>query len=239
MPYAANKEGLIVPELPTSCPCCTNELCEIGVDHQRERKTGPGFPLYVMRCKTHALGFTLYPYGYYPYSRHTLVPVDIEGNQLTKSDANSSLLIGTLFEAAEDAADGIQWQIGSNEGSLQPRYLTQLRHIQRAAILLGIDPDTGEYRREEAAQILTVAGQLLHDTSNQINLSTCGHQCYGEGICNIFQCIPTGMLFERLAEAGAIAGLWPTPIFLVNNKPELSLFHRVRTRGSPKKKGDH
>lgn len=191
-----------------------------------------------MRCKKHG-GFTLYPPGYYPHSRHTLAPVDMEGNPLTKSDDNSSLLIGTLFEAASDAVDGIQWQTGSNDGLLKPRFITQLRHIQRAAILLGIDPDTEQYVREETAQILTLPGQRLSDATRKINLCTPEYQCYGREICHILQCIPAEMLFERLAEAGAGAGLWATPLFFTNNILQKSSFHRVRMRASPEKKGDH
>lgn len=192
-----------------------------------------------MRCKTHKIGFTLYPSGYYPYSRHTLAPVDMEGNQLARSDKNTSLLVGTLFEAAVDAANGIPWQSESNAGHLTPRFPTQIRHIQRAAILLGIAPDTGQYLREETAQILTVPGQLLHNTTNQINLPTCGYQCYGNEICHVLQYIPAETLFERLAEAGASAGLWAAPYFLINNMLQPSSFRRVRMRGSPKEKGDH
>ena len=129
-----------------------------------------------MRCNTHDIGFTIYPPGYYPYSRHTLAPVDIEGNRITKAYDKTSLFSGTVFEAAIDAAAGIQWQIESNDGLLKPRFSTQLRHIQRAAILLGIAPDTKPYLREEIAQILSVPGQILKDRSNQLHLSICEYQ---------------------------------------------------------------
>ncbi len=185
-----------------------------------------------MRCKTHGIGFTLYPPGYYPYSRHTLAPVDMEGNRLTRSDDDTSLFVGTLFEAAADAANGILWQSESNDGLLKLRLPTQIRHIQRAATLLGIDPDTEQYLREETAQILTIPGQLLNDTINQINLSTCAYQSWGKEICRIVQDIPTETLFERLAEAGASAGLWAVPFFLINNMFQPSTFRRVRMRGS-------
>ncbi|MCP4125180.1 MAG: hypothetical protein GY751_25895 [Bacteroidetes bacterium] len=238
-PYSTNSEGKTIPELPQHCPYCDDQSCKIVVDHLRERKTGPCLPLYVMRCKTHGVGFTLYPLGYYPYSRHTLAPVDMEGNRLTRSDDDISLFAGTLFEAATDAANGIPWQHESNAGYLKPRFPTQIRHIQRAAILLGIAPGTEQHLREETAQILAIPGQLLNDTTNQINLPTCGYKCCGKEICSILPCIPAGTLFERLAEAGASGGLWPTPIFLTSNILQSSPFHRVRMRGSPKKKGDH
>jgi hypothetical protein len=193
-----------------------------------------------MRCKTHKIGFTLYPYGYYPYSRHTLAPVDMEGNLLTKSyDKATSLFLGTLFEAATDAAEGITWDKESTDGSFKLRFISQVRHMQRATILLGIAPETRTSLREEIAQILTVSGQAIIDTSIQIVQSSCDYQCYGNKICNLLQQIPSGTVFERLAEAGASVGLWKEPLFVTNKMLQLSSFHRVRMRGSPYKKGDH
>ena len=225
--------------MPQNCPCCDGQSCKIVVDHLRDRKTGPSFPLYVVRCEKHKVGFTLYPPGYYPYSRHTLAPVDAEGNQLTSSDNDISLFIGTLFEAATDAADAILWPRESEEGSFDPRLSTQVRHLQRATVILAIAPDIEQYVREETAQLLGIPGQLLSDISNQINQTTCSYQCHGKEICNILQSIPAETLFEHLAEAGAGAGLWPSPLFLTSNILQPSPFHRVRTRGSPRKKGDH
>ena len=238
-PYSIDSEGKAIPELPQSCPYCDGQSCKIVVDHLRERKTGPPFSLYVVRCEEHKVGFTLYPPGYYPYSRHTLAPVDAEGNQLSSSDNDIPLFAGTLFEAATDAADDILWPSESEDGSFDPRLSTQVRHLQRSASLLAIAPDIEQYLREETAQILAVPGQVLSDTTTQFSLPTCGYQCYGREICNILQCIPAETLFERLAEAGASAGLWASPFFLINNMLKPSPFHRVRTRGSPKKKGDH
>ncbi len=187
-----------------------------------------------MRCKTHKIGFTLYPYGYYPYSRHTLAPVDMEGNLLAKSyDKQTSLFVGTLFEAATDAADRIAWETESTEGYLRLRFTSQIRHIQRAAILLSIAPETRNYLREEITKILAVSGQSIIDTSIQTAQSLCDYQCWGDNICNLLQQIPIGTLFERLAEAGASAGLWKEPLFVINNMLQLSQFHRVRTHGSP------
>lgn len=238
-PYFIDSEGKAIPNLPQNCPFCDGQSCKIVVDHLRERKTGPPFPLYVVRCEEHKVGFTLYPPGYYPYSRHTLAPVDSEGNRLTSSDDDISLFAGTLFEAATDAADGTLWASESEENSLIPRFSTQIRHLQRATLLLGIVPDIEQYLREETAQLLRIPGQLLSDITSQINLPTCGYQCLGREICNILQYIPPETLFERLAEAGAGAGLWSSPFFLNNNMLKPSSFRRVRTRGSPKKKGDH
>lgn len=226
--------------MPQECSCHDGQPCKIVVDHLRERKTGPPFPLYVVRCAEHKIGFTLYPPGYYPYSRHTLTPVDSEGNRLTRSDDDISLFAGTLFEAATDAATSTPWPSESEENSLVPRFPTQVRHLQRAVTLLGIAPDIEQYLREEIAQLLRIPGQLLNDITSQINLPTCGYQCRGMAICNVLQHIPAETMLERLAEAGACVDFWPAPFFLDdNNMLKPSSFYKVRTRGSPKKKGDH
>jgi len=232
-PYFIDNEGKAVTELPDDCPNCNSRSCTIVLHHLRERKTGPPFPLYVVCCKVHKIGFTLYPPGYYPYSRHTLAPVDSEGNQLTRSDDELDLFAGTLFAAATDAATGIPWPDESEENSLDSRFPTQLRHLQRAILLLGIAPETDQHLREEIAQILGVQGQLLSDSTRKINLPAGGYQCYGMTICAILQHIPAETMFERLTEAGASAGLWPSPFFLNNNILQPSSFRRVRTRDSP------
>jgi len=74
-----------------------------------------------MRCKKHG-GFTIYPPGYYPHSRHTLAPVDMEGDPLVESDDGRSLLTGTLFEAASDADFRLNFAIYS----VPPFYLVLL-----------------------------------------------------------------------------------------------------------------
>ena len=232
-PYFIDNEGKAVPELPHNCPNCEGQSCTIVVDHLRERKTGPPFSLHVVYCKVHTIGFTLYPPGYYPYSRHTLAPVDSEGNQLTRSDDELSLYAGTLFAAATDAAAGKSWPYESEENSLDPRFPTQIRHLQRTILLLGIAPETDVHLREEIAQILGVQGQLLSDSSRKIDLPVCGYQCYGSAICDILQHIPTETMFERLTETGVGIGLWPAPFFLNNNLLQPSSFRRVRTRASP------
>lgn len=232
-PYFIDSEGKAVPELPDDCPRCDGQQCTIVVHHLRERKTGPAFPLYVVLCKTHKIGFTLYPPGYYPYSRHTLAQLDSEGNQLTRSNDDFSLFAGTLFEAANDAAQGIPWPSESGENSLQARFPTQLRHLQRALVLLGIASGTEPFLREERAQLLGVQGQILSDSAREINLPACGYQRQGMTICAILQHIPAETMFERLAEAGASAGLWPSPLVLNNNLLQPSSFRRVRTRASP------
>lgn len=191
-----------------------------------------------MRCTTHNRGFTLYPPGYYPYGRHTLAPVDPEGNLLPVSDDDTPLFAGTLFHAALDASAGVAWPRESEENSLIPRFSTQKRHLCRAAVLLGLDPAAEPSHREETAEILQVPGQTLNNSADKILQPNIGYQAFGKAICAVLAQTPyVATIFERLAEVGAGAGLWSAPFFQDRQTLRPSLFRRVRTRGSPMEKG--
>ena len=229
--------------MPNVCPLHATDpdgyACKIEFNHLRDRKTGPQIPLFVMVCDEHHIGFTLYPPGFYPYSRHTLAPVAPNGSQLIEqSDCNS--FTGTIFDAALDAMGGLVWDRESSTGSQTPRFITQCRHIERIAQLLGIGPEQNVIQREETSQILTVPGQLLHDCASKFNhtpnIPTVIYK--GTIISNILEEIPiTATIFERLAEIGAGAGLWPAPFFCNPTKNiQRSPFSSIRTRGSPSKK---
>jgi len=191
----------------------------------------------VLVCKEHSIGFTLYPPGYYPYSRHTLAPVSPDGGLLVKQ-RDSHRFSGTLFDASLDAAAGNIWCQESTENSLAPRITTQNRHLERIARLLGIGVDSEPRQREEVSQILMVPGQLLYDSTISLK-NGCGTRNRGIIISRVLDQIPVYMtIFERFVEVGAAVGLWPTPLFcsprhLILHKTP---FHPIRTRGSPVKK---
>ena len=79
----------VLPELPTVGPCrdWDERACHIYFDHDRDRKTGPDFPLRVARCVTHKKGFTIYPPGYAPYGRQRLAPVAPDGSLVVNRSA--------------------------------------------------------------------------------------------------------------------------------------------------------
>lgn len=226
--------------LPTTCPLHSpgERDCNLKISHQRARSTGPEFPLFVLVCKEHRIGFTLYPPGYYPYSRHTLAPVSHDGCKLINKTA-ANKFSGTIFDAALDAAKKNFWSKESKKGSLTPRLWTQGQHVKRIAKLLSIETEKNERQREEVSQILQVPGQLLHDSTIAFR-DAAGIEGRGAIISAILKqitCCTT--LFERLAEVGAGAGLWPTPLFCepVHRILVTSPFHAMRTRGSPNKNG--
>lgn len=234
-----SKEGSPAPVLPTVCPLHSTDdrCCRIRNSHRRVRKTGPDFPLFVVVCKEHNIGFTLYPPAYYPYSRHTLAPVSPDGSLLAEETENHRFT-GTLFDAPIDAAAGNVWCRESTENSLTPRRTTQNRHLERIAELFGIGGKGQARQREEVSQILMVPGQLLHDCSTSLSV-TSAIKLKGAIIAGILDQLPfVTTIFQRLAEVGAVAGLWPSPVFCNPRDRRLhpTPFRSIRTRGAPYKK---
>ena len=53
-PYYADGDGKLIPELPELGPCHNwdQRPCHLGIDHYRDRKTGPCFPILVIHCSS-------------------------------------------------------------------------------------------------------------------------------------------------------------------------------------------
>ncbi len=225
--------------MPTVCPkhFVDDHDCRIKNSHRRFRKTGPEFPLFVVVCKEHDIGFTLYPPGFYPYGRQKLAQVSADGSLVVEEDSHR--FSDTLFDAALDAAVGDVWHQESTNNSLTPRLTTQNRHLDRIIRLFGIGGDEKPRQREELSQILMIPGQLLHDCTASLQ-DIISPRLKGKIICRILDKIPFFVnIFERLVEIGAGAGLWPTPLFCKSRGLlQLTPFHPVRTRGAPEKNGD-
>jgi hypothetical protein len=235
-PYFPDNAGRLLPELPTVGPCrdWNEQACHICFDHDRDRKTGPDFPLHIARCVTHKKGFTIYPPGYVPYGRQRLAPVAPDGS-LAANTRGAQSFADTCFDAALDAAQQRAWPHESIEGNLMPRFPAQMRHLTHCSLLLGIQPGLHRQLREEIAQILCVGGQRLYDSATRIETQP-GYFGLGKAICSVLDALePTTSLFERLAEAGAGICLWPTPQLWDPQLKTLrrSQFHRIRTRSPP------
>jgi hypothetical protein len=80
--YDPDIGGALTPKMPSSCIFATSDgkACRLTVDHLRKRKTGPCFPLTVVRCAEHGHAFTLYPRGHVPWGRRAVVLVDPDGD---------------------------------------------------------------------------------------------------------------------------------------------------------------
>jgi hypothetical protein len=224
--YVPDEQGRLVAKVPERCPVAeAGERCKVGLDHCRERKTGPCFPLAVMRCSTHQVAFTVYPPGYYPYGRVAVAPVAPGGELLREGDADVTETSGaqgdavsraldwvlTVFGAAQDAAEGHAWPRESPSG-----WRTQGRWLQLGARLLGIGPaadgtaDEQRYR-EQMAGMLGVSALHVLEGARRFRSSR-GYRERGRAVMALLARLPTPRsLGERLLAAGAIAGLWGRP----------------------------
>jgi hypothetical protein len=179
-------------------------------DHWRLRKTGPCFPLTVLRCRTHKTAFTLYPPGYTPWGREKWAPVAPDGTVLT-CEGSASRFQDTYFEAALAAAEGIVWarEKECEADFRHPSFITQQCSLDRALRLLGLKGD-GAWR-EAFAQTLSIPGQRLHEAAQALTQWPSNLNALGRAVRDVLSEIPgfLGDLFERLAACGAVVGLWP------------------------------
>ena len=155
-PYRV-EDGVLVPVVPDRCIAGEPGIgCWIVLDHWRDRKSGPCFPLAVMRCAVHEVAFTLYPCGHVPYGTAAVAPVGPAGEELDPG-------VCTMFEAASDAAGGRAWSRETPRDEqgrlLEPPegwWSTQGRRIELATRIVGVAPEVGDRDRERIAEVLGV-----------------------------------------------------------------------------------
>ena len=196
-----------------------------------------------MRCRSHSIYFTLYPYGHVPYGREPLVGnISACGKSIldeTSADLgltrHPSSAQGTIFEAALDASNKKTWPKEGAQGSLEPRLPTMQQKLDRGSRLLGLHETLSSKQWESTSQILELAGQVVIDYRNELKGGSTPSKM-GEAIHLLLQMVPQSiLLYERFTEVGAIVGLWPTPHFYNSkvNRLKKSSFHRIGIRGSP------
>lgn len=185
-----------------------------------------------MQCSTHRKYCTIYPLGYTPYGRTCLLCVAADGSKVLDLGDGAERFRGTQFDAALDAAQGKQWQ-----GRSTPSFTTQVNHIQRIAVMLGLEPDLSDDERLSIAQTLPLSTLFLQAGADCFRNNP-GLEEAGQAICTILKELPdTTLSFERLAEAGFQTGLWPAPFFVDPNHKNLhpSAFQQFRIRAPPNK----
>lgn len=206
--YHLGADGGLAPELPDYGPCNreSDGSCRIALSHWRKRSTGPRHPLAVVCCQTHGVCFTLYPPGHVPYGRIPLVELARDGVPIDKG--RDPPFRHTYFDAALDAAAGIAWPQSSLEGSLQPRFLTQTRHLHRCSLLLGLSGTASSKDREKVAEQLDIGGLILQQARSKLLAG--GFRASGQAICQVLMVLsesePTS---QRLATCGHYASIWP------------------------------
>ncbi len=195
--------------IPEHGPCHDGQACVLGVKARRVRKTGPGYPLTVVSCKTHGDCFTLYPPGHVPYGREPLVLLTPEGHSVTRDRAPPYQ--DTYFQAALDAVGRPLWPEEGTEGSDQPRYATQARRVHRCSQLLGLLASAWDKVVDSLWSTLGIpAGTWQQARKWVVNLK--GIRGKSKAIVQLLALLPeTNHSFFGLATLGHDAGFWPRP----------------------------
>ena len=172
--------------MPLRCPRCAKDgqPCNIRTHHSRKRKTGPGFPVTVARCKTHRKHFTLYPPGFGPYDRKPVIRCAPDGAAVPPEGSSKHLteFEDTLFHAAVEAKKGCAWARNSERGVPTHWWTTQLRHLALGARLLGLAHDLGDRVRDSIAATLRIPGLLLREHG-----VARGYRAIGAAICTVLE----------------------------------------------------
>ncbi len=211
--YETDEDGTLYAVLPTRCVYATGEqTCTIFVDHYRERKTGPCYPVAVVGCRRHEGGrrYTLYPPGHYPYGRVAVVPYSAGGELQLDTDGRPQWQ-ATLFGAAQDAAQGRIWADEQHwwqslAGGLRR---TQGRHLETAGRLTGV---SGELDAREREQIATRLGVATMTVLAEARRWRRGWKSRGAAIVAVLAAlVSSATLGDRIGAAGAVSDLWGPP----------------------------
>lgn len=138
--YRMTADG-VVADVPKHCPFGGDgKECRVHRHDWRSRGFGPGHPLRIVWCVTHSHAFTLYPPGWFPYSRR---PVAVRSRDWTK----------TIFVAAVCAAAEELWP-EERAGEYGHRATPQRRFIEACGHWLGLDRSLRQ--GESVAELLGV-----------------------------------------------------------------------------------
>lgn len=213
--YVSEQDGALRPVAGIDqCPQAEGAGgCRLSVHGSRPRKTGPGHPLRILRCRTHGVYFTVYPHGHTPYGRQRLTPADSKRGAGGTGSSGGGRWAGTVFEAALQAAAGESGvrDAGYEEGLTRPRRTTHRRRVDKAARLLGLSAELDERHAERVALALDLPG-LDHTRARKQLAQVKSLSQRGTVIGSVLERMPVSGAFERrLLCAGCLAGLWGRP----------------------------
>lgn len=241
-PYVAGPDGQLTATMPDRCPirACSPGMttdCELRTAYYRPRKTGPAHPLAVVECRAHGAAFTLYPPGYAPYRRQSVLRLSHDGSPILREkhrDGERADFDGTLFESALDARDGVAWARDSGDPTLDvpERYWGgQGRHLSLAARITGVARDLSEQVRVSIAMVLSVDCLGLREGSQAV-----GYRGIGKAICSVLAKLKgRARRAMDLLTCGALAGCWGEPLHwdAARRILERARFPTHGTRGVP------
>jgi hypothetical protein len=145
----------------------------------------------VAKCDFHAGFFTLYPVGFEPYGRKKVAPQRGRGEGWRQ----------TIFVAAVAAAAGEPAWPREFDGG--PGWWTQRRHIERAAMRLGLMSPIRE--AESIAETLGV-GVMVHGQARGEYALAAGFRSRARATVRVLDAMPADGVLERVLGAGHLAG---------------------------------
>jgi hypothetical protein len=236
--YHPDAQGVLQPEIPARCPysAASEETpCELIPHHVRGRKTGPGYGLAVMTCRTHGHGFTLYPPGFGPFQRWAVVQLSPDGASILATEGEEEEggsrpddrrlrrdFLDTFFQAALDAAQSLPWPRDSLTETPDQWFSTQWRHLSLAADLLGVAPDMDDSQREVIASVLGTDLLRLREGAREIRDSK-GYLTIGLVVRRVLLCLRGGVRQAlRLLFCGHVIGQWGRPAWWDGARRSLS-----------------
>lgn len=214
--YLPDKNGTMRPLIPDRCsPHRADDdlACELSAHHWRDRKTGPQFPVLIVKCRTHGVAFTLYPPGHVPHGRSAIAPVDLEGHPLRcAADGPSEPALAweqTIVRAAQDAARGEAWPRSTDDWTDAPgSWRTQGRYVGKVAGILGL---TGAGESPLVGPLgVSALGQR---EANAAYRDATGYQTRGRAVWLIVGELASMRcdLLDLILAAGFAAGSWGRP----------------------------
>jgi hypothetical protein len=154
----------------------------------------------------------VYPPGYVPYGRQPLAKVAPDGGAVHDAGNGAALYSETMLSAATDAAAGIAWK-RECRGGTDRWWTTQCRRLERATRVVGVSTELAEQVRNEIAETLNMSGQLLHTAAGSIRNGN-GYRAQGQAVqCVLDELEVPARAYQRLAEAGYLAGCWGRPLW--------------------------
>lgn len=215
VPYLRGAGDVLVASLPDVCPFAEQSGgCVLRRVHERARKTGPGHPIQVMRCRTHDRCFTLYPPGHAPYQRFAIERRAPDGGLLVvegETDPVRTDFGGTVFEAGLDGKEGRAWRrCSSSEDEYDRWWGRQGRHQRLAGELLGVAAGVSAQERERVAALLGVGMLTLEEAGRDWHD---GYRTRGRAITLVLRCVRrTFGRMLRLLHAGFLSRRWGRPM---------------------------
>jgi len=185
--------------MPHSAPCGEGSTtpCRIGQHAMRERSTGPGYPLVVIRCHRHGKCFTVYPPGFVPYGRRRMP---------TKPEETAT---APALQAARDAAAPTvaRWPDWLAAQKRLGWASTQWRHLCRLGRWLGLAANT----QLEAQRFATALQVPLHEhTAAREHYQRGGYRDRGRAVMRVLEAfVEVGHRWlHSLLRAAYLSGLY-------------------------------